>query len=65
MPLLHKHAELVLGDVHSVEVGEAVVALNCLNLELHFAPLVVVRLILQVSQRYLEHSSSQAVLAVF
>jgi len=42
VPLLNDGAELVPGDVHSVEVGVAVEALDFFNLHLHFAPGLVV-----------------------
>jgi hypothetical protein len=61
VPFLHKLAEFVSGDVHAVEVGVAVVALDLLNLDLHFPPVLIVAFVLQVGQRYFKHSSFQTI----
>lgn len=61
VPFLNEGAELIPGDVHSVEVGEAVVSLDFFNLDLHFSPSLIVALSIQISQRYFEHTTSQAI----
>lgn len=61
VPLLHNGAELVSGDVHSVEVCVAVEALNFFDLDLHFSPGLIVGLSVKVGQRYLKDSALQAV----
>jgi hypothetical protein len=61
VPLLHKLAKLVAGDVHAIEVGIAIVALHFFNLNLYFSPVLVVALVLEVSQRYFEDSSFQTI----
>ena len=61
MPLLHDGAELVAGDVHTVEVGVAVEALDLFDLDLHLSPSLFVAVSVQISQRYLKHTALQAV----
>ena len=61
VPLLNDGAELVTGDVHAVEVGVAVEALNLFNLNLHLSPSLFVAVSVQISQRYLKHTALQAV----
>lgn len=61
VPLLNDGAELVAGDVHAVEVGVAVEALDLLNLHLHLSPGLFVGVSVQISQRYLKHTALQAV----
>lgn len=59
LPLLDHGAHLVAGQVHAVEVGETVLALNIFGdeLELTEGHLVV----LQISEAHLEHTSLQTV----
>ena len=61
VPLLHNGAELVTGDVHAVEVGVAVEALNFFDLDLHLSPGLFVALSVQISQRYLKHTTLEGV----
>lgn len=61
VPFLDNGAQLVSGDVHTVEVSVAVEALDFLDLHLHFSPGLFVAFSVQVGQRYLEHSSFQTV----
>ena len=61
VPLLDNGAELVSGDVHSVEVSVAIKALNFFNLHLHLSPGQLVAVSVQISQRYFEHTTFQAV----
>jgi hypothetical protein len=46
VPLLHKLAKLVPGDVHAIEVGIAIVALHFFNLYLYLSPVLVVAFVL-------------------
>jgi len=64
VPLLDQSAELVSGDIHAMEVSVAVVALDFFDLHLHLSPGVLVGLSVQVTQRYLENTTSQAVSGV-
>jgi hypothetical protein len=50
VPLLDDGAELVAGDVHSVEVGVAVEALDFLDLYLHLSPSLFVAISVQISK---------------
>ena len=61
VPLLDDGAKLVTSDVHSVEVGVAVEALDFLDLNLHLSPSIFVAVSVQISQRYLKHTAFQAV----
>ena len=61
VPLLDDCAKLVTSDVHSVEVGIAVEALDFLDLDLHLSPSLFVAVSVQISQRYLKHTAFQAV----
>ena len=49
VPFLHQLADLVLCHVHAVEVCVAIVALDFLNLDLHFSPVFIIAFVLQVS----------------
>merc|ERR1719411_1073999 len=62
LPLLHHGPQLVSGQAHAVEVGEAVLALNFLahKLELSERPLGVV-LILQISKRDLVDAALETI----
>jgi hypothetical protein len=61
VPLLDDGAELVAGDVHTVEVSVAVEALDFLDLDLHLSPSLFVAVSVQISQRNLKHTTFQAV----
>lgn len=61
VPLLDQGAELVAGDVKSVEVGVTVHALDFLNLESNLSPGLLVVLVLQVSQRDFENATTERV----
>jgi len=50
VPLLDHRASLISRDVHAVEVGVAVEALNLINLELELSPSLVLRLVVAVSE---------------
>lgn len=64
VPLLDEGAELVLGNVHSVEVSEAVVALDFFDLDLNLSPGLSTAVSIQISQRYFEYSTLQTVSGV-
>lgn len=59
LPLLNHGAHLVAGQIHAVEVSEAVLPLNVLCDELEFTEGHLV--ILQVSEAHLKHTSLQTV----
>ena len=61
VPLLDDGAKLIASDVHSVEVGVAIEALDFLDLYLHLSPSLFVAVSVQISQRYLKHTALQAV----
>ena len=61
VPLLNEGAELVTGHIHAVEVGVAVLSLDFFDLELNLPPSVFVVLVLQVSERNLEHTTTERV----
>merc|ERR1719322_335322 len=62
LPLLHHRPQLVSGQAHAVEIGEAVLALNLLahELELSERPLGVI-LVLQISKRDLIDAALEAI----
>jgi len=64
VPFLDEGAQLVLGHVHSVEVGEAVVSLDFFNLDLNLSPGLSSAISVQISQRYFEYSTLQTVSGV-
>jgi hypothetical protein len=61
VPFLHNGAQLVSGDVHTVEVGVAVKALHFFDLHLHFSPGLIIAFSVQISQRYFEHTTLQTI----
>ena len=61
VPLLDDGAKLVTGDVHSVEVGVAVEALDFLDLNLHLSPGIFIAVSVQISKGNLKHTAFQAV----
>ena len=64
VPLLDEGAKLVLGNIHAVEVGVAVVALHFFHLHLHLSPGLGTACSVQISQRYFKHSALQAISGV-
>ena len=64
LPLLNHRAELVLGEGHSVEVGQAGLALNFIDAQAELAESVLLRLGVQVTQAHLEHTSLQTIFRV-
>lgn len=50
MPFLDNCAELVSGDVHTVEVGEAVETFNLFDLDLHLSPCLFVAISVKISK---------------
>ena len=61
VPLLDNGALLIAGNVHTVEVGVAIEALNFLDLDLHLSPGLFVAVSVQISQRYLKHATLEGV----
>lgn len=61
VPLLNEGTELVTGHIHAVEVGVAVISLDFFDLELNLPPSILVVLVLQVSERNLEHTTTERV----
>jgi len=61
VPLLDETAELVAGDVHTVEVGEAIEALDFLNLELDLSPGVLVGVVVQLTEGHGEDTAAEGV----
>lgn len=49
VPLLDEGAELVSGDIHSVEVGIAIISFNFFNLHLHLSPGLISLISVQIS----------------
>ena len=65
VPFLDKGAELVSGDVHTVEVGVTIVSLDFFDLDLHLSPGLIVAFSIQISQRYFEYTTSQTISSNF
>ena len=61
VPFLHKLAEFVSCDVHSMEIGIAVVPFDFFNLYLHFSPIFIIAFVLEISQRYFKYSAFQTI----
>jgi len=61
VPLLDHGASFVSGDVHAVEVGVAIKALNLINLELKLSPVLSIRGVVAISKSGGENTTSQAV----
>ena len=61
VPLLDNGALLIAGNVHTVEVGVAIEALNFLDLDLHLSPGLFVAVSVQISQRYFKHTTLKGV----
>ena len=63
MPLSDEGSEFVRGEVETVEVGQAVLALNLVDTELDLAESVVL-ILLEIRQRNLENSALQRIVCV-
>jgi hypothetical protein len=61
VPLLNEGAKLVTGDVHAVEVGVAVKALDFLDLELDLSPCELVSVVVQLTERNGEDTTAEGV----
>jgi hypothetical protein len=61
VPLLDHGASLVSGDVHTVEVGVAVEALDLIDLELELSPVLGAGSIVDVGESGSENTTSQGV----
>lgn len=64
VPLLHHGLRLVSGDVHSVEVGVAIVPLNLINFELELSESALLGGVVAVGQGGGENSSSEVISGV-
>ena len=64
VPLLDEGAKLVLGNIKTVEVSVAVVALHFFDLNLNLSPGLGAAGSVQISQRYFEHSALQGISGV-
>jgi hypothetical protein len=63
LPLADKRAELVRGEVETVEVGQAVLALDLVDTELDLAERVVL-VLLEIGQRDLDDAALQSIVGV-
>ena len=63
LPLADERAELVRGEVETVEVGQAVLALDLVDAEFDLAERVVL-VLLQVGQRNLEDAALKGIVGV-
>lgn len=61
VPLLDESAELVSGDVETVVVGVAVVALHLLALDANLSPGLLVGVTVEVTERDLENATTERV----
>ena len=61
VPFLNHGACLISGNVHSVEVGVAVVSFNLINLELKLSPGLGLGLVVAISKGDAENTTSQTV----
>ena len=61
VPLLDEGAHLVAGDVHTVVVRVAVVALHFLALNAHLSPGLVVGVLVKVAEGDLEDTATEGV----
>ena len=61
MPLLDKGAELISGDVHAVEVSVAIVAFNFFALDTDLSPGLLVSVLVEVTERDVENTSTEGV----
>lgn len=61
VPLLDEGAKLVSGDVQTVVVGVAVVALHLFALDAHLSPGLLVGVTVQVTERDLENATTERV----
>ena len=61
VPLLDDGALLIASDVHSIEVGVAIEALDFFDLDLHLSPSLFVAVSVQIRQRYLKHTALEGV----
>lgn len=64
VPLLDEGTELISCDVQAIEVSVAIEVLYFLNLQSHLSPgklFLFVRITVQIGQRYLENTTSQAI----
>ena len=58
LPFLDHRASFVSGDIHSVEVREAVISLDFINLELELSKVLIFRFFVAVGKTNIEDTSS-------
>jgi len=63
LPLSDQRPELVGGEVHSVEVGQTVLALNLIDTELDFTESLLLILI-QIGKRKLNDTTFQGIVGI-
>jgi hypothetical protein len=61
VPLLDEGAELIAGDVHTMEVGEAIEALDFLNLDLDLSPGRLVGVVVELTEGDGEDTAAEGV----
>ncbi len=61
MPLLDEGAHLISGDVHTVEVSVALVALHFFALQRHLSPALLVSVLVEVTERDLENTTAERI----
>jgi len=61
VPLLDEGAELVSGDIHSVEVGVEIESLDFLALDADLSPGLLVSVTVQIGKRHLENTASKTI----
>ena len=61
MPLLDEGAKFIAGNVHTVEVGEAVEAFDFLDLDLDLSPGNLVGVVVQITEGDGENTTAEGV----
>jgi len=59
VPLFDKRTEFIAGDVHSMEVGVAVEALDFFNLDLHLSPCDLMSIVVKFTKWNSENTSTE------
>lgn len=61
VPLLNEGAELVTGDVHTVEVGEAIETLDFFDLDLNLSPCNLMSVVVELTKGNGEDTAAEGV----
>jgi hypothetical protein len=61
VPLLNEGAELVTGDVHTVEVGEAIETFNFFDLDLDLSPCNLMSVVVELTEGDVEDTAAEGV----